>query len=104
MSGVHRPAVAFGLRAMTIALKAKTRGAPLPSELIGFYAFWMETLPGDGRARAAVIRFIATVGRTPEAAGEDLLAFLSDWSGEGDHARRAEAILREADAAVEGVA
>ena len=77
----HRPVIAFGLFASTIALKAKSgqltdRGrADLAQKLLEF-------VPDDKDVRVAVLAFLTTSRDFQVASGAALLDFICSWTGD----------------------
>ena len=88
------PHVAWGLRAGALALKAKA-GSPKVAfgDVIDLAQLQLATLPDDGDAARAVIRFLARFDAAPTAAGDDLITFVCSWR---DGAIRAEMARTEA--------
>lgn len=87
--------VAWGLRAASIALKAKSAGRVPLADAIELSRMWVDHMDGDAESAAALVRFLAEVVEAPEAAGEALLAFL-DTRPEGcAQGRACEAVLAQ---------
>lgn len=81
MSGAdYSPHVAWGLRAIALAMKAKC-GSPRVTfaDVLDLAQLQIATLPGDGDAALAVIRFLARFDDDPIAAGAALHHFLIEW-------------------------
>lgn len=99
MSPASPPAVAFGMAAMAIALKAKTRGATLAARL-DFARRALDFLPmfADApEALEATRAFLADSERDPVGAGQALLDFLATWP-DAPPAARTERALDEIEA------
>lgn len=90
------PAVAFGLFASTVALKAKggrsTDGqrADLAQKLLVF-------VPDDKDVRVAVLAFMTTSRDFPVPSGNALLKFICDWM-EDRHPKDVEQVLTQVEA------
>lgn len=80
MSGAPRSAyVAFGLRALTVAMKGKT-GARVPlADIVDLAQFHTQLIPNDDAAALALVRFVALSDVDARAAGRGLYAFLLEW-------------------------
>lgn len=72
------PRVAFAFSAQAIALKAKCGRVTMRDQIM-FLENALMHVAGDDAAREAALRFTATVGQYPQAAGEDLQSFLDNW-------------------------
>ncbi|AET73341.1 hypothetical protein EMVG_00055 [Emiliania huxleyi virus PS401] len=74
------PAIAFGLRAMSMAFKAKAHRLKMleAAQLASLHQDW---IPDDMDAALAVIVFLSDLHMTPVKAGQGLLTFLTSWSG-----------------------
>ena len=72
------PAVAFGLFASTVALKARC-GHLTDRWRADLAQKALEFVPGDENARIAVLAFLDTCRDFPEAAGAALLDFICEW-------------------------
>lgn len=78
MSAPFSPVVAFGLRAVAMAMKAKTNqlGRGEPIELVEFCAV---LAPDDAPAMEAVRDFVALAAVDPALAGMRLHEFIIGW-------------------------
>ncbi|MBF9042972.1 hypothetical protein HKCCE4037_06520 [Rhodobacterales bacterium HKCCE4037] len=96
----HSPYVAWGLRAMTVAYKARSGRKVAFPEICDLARMHTDVLPEDGEAARALTRFIARWSEDPVAAGAGLLVFLQCWR-EGEIApevRRTGEVLAETSA------
>lgn len=89
----YSPIVAFGLRAQTVAFKAKT-GQLRRGEADSLLTHHDALIPDDLPAHIATIAFIQRVADDPAGAADALLAFLSDWNADLSGAAT-EAALRD---------
>ena len=90
----YSPIVAFGLRAQTVAFKAKTgqMGRGEPETLLEYHA---ALVPDDQPAHLAVIAFIQAVADVPVEAADALIRFLAGWVPREATADQIEAALRD---------
>lgn len=96
MAQSHRPHVAFGLKALALALKAKGNRATV-QDALNLIDFCALTIPDDIDALRACTGFARALRSGQLPAGQDLQDFISTWRrGElqGD-ARRTEEALRD---------
>ena len=101
MTCATSPRVAFGLRAATVAIKARAGHRVHLAEVVDLAGYWRAVAPEDAAPGSAVARFLAEMHDTPEEAGAHLLDFIEAWvAGPGAEARRAETIISAAGAEV----
>jgi hypothetical protein len=87
------PIIAFGLKATTVALKAKTGQLRLKDKL-DLTTACLEWLGDDAKVRDAVVSFLASVDREPIAAADMLQAVAAHLAPESDP-RRPEVVLKQ---------
>ena len=75
----QNPQIAFGLRAMTMAMKAKTNRLKM-LEAAHLASMHQACIPDDIDAALAVVRFLSDLSYGSVAAGEALLGFLTTWA------------------------
>lgn len=73
------PYVAFGLRAMAVAMKAKLGKRVNLADIAELAQMQVQLLPDDGDAARAVTRFLARWADDQVSAGAGLQAFLAEW-------------------------
>ena len=73
------PQVAWGLRAMTIALKARDGGRVPFADLFDLAQLHTNGMGDDHSAACAMIRFMARMAEDPVAAGGGFYQFLREW-------------------------
>jgi hypothetical protein len=75
------PRVAFGLRAHTLALKAKTAQLG-PAEADGLLGYHASLVPEDTDSHLAAIAFVQRVADDPVGAADALITFLTQWGAD----------------------
>lgn len=95
MTGII-PSIAFGYRALTIALEARQRPVTA-GEIEAFEIYSRDLVPDDALAMAAVRAFVADAPEDPEGAGLALFHFVCDWKDGAvrSDAERTAQLLRE---------
>ena len=90
------PCMAFGYRALTIALEARQRPVTA-GEIEGFALYARDLVPDDALAMAAVTAFVADAPDDHEGAGLALFHFVCDWKDGAvrSDAERTAQLLRE---------
>ncbi|SDE90632.1 hypothetical protein [Limimaricola pyoseonensis] len=95
MSDIN-PSMAFGYRALTIALEARQRPVTA-GEIEAFSTYARDLVPDDELAMSAVSVFAADAPDDHEGAGLALFHFVCDWKDGAvrSDAERTEQLLRE---------
>lgn len=71
--------VAFGLRALKVALCAKRGRRVTANEIVSLAELHNLTIKDDAEAALAVMRFAARAFADPRGAGSELMNFLTSW-------------------------